>query len=153
MEQLSNKKNVLANDSASINDTTSRFVRSWTMILAANASGVSLVFKNRQRKDLESRMQDFGLLDYPNLPLEQQKALETEWTSFANYYISTCIHSKSYCSTLFGMVPVKDHTVLEKLSDEIDLVTRRYPAHFQLDEAFLPLRNVFKTVYQSNFPD
>lgn len=56
--------------------------------------------------------------------------------------ISSCTGSKAYCSTLFGFVPIKDAKVAEKLAAEILLVTRDYPALFDLADEFAPFRKV-----------
>ena len=50
--------------------------------------------------------------------------LEEEWKNFAYTYLASCTGSRAYCSTLFGIVPIKDAAVAEKIAQDIDLVTK-----------------------------
>ena len=68
--------------------------------------------------------------------------LEEEWKNFAYTYLASCTGSRAYCSTLFGIVPIKDAAVAEKIAKDIDLVTKDYPAAFGLEEAVRPFRSI-----------
>lgn len=118
------------------------FMHAWMMIKASAASGVSFFTKKRLQHELLSYMEELCLSGYePECPEEKQMLLE-EWNDFARQFIASCVGSRAYCSTLFGFVPIKDATVAKKLAEEIDLVTRNYPARLGCAEAFLPLREI-----------
>ena len=129
------------------NRTIDTFMRAWTMIKAADATGVNFFQKRYQKRELEKLMVDLCLLDSPVTSEAEQSVLEAEWAAFARFYIITCTGSKAYCSTLFGIVPIRDTSVASKIADEIDLVTRRYPASLNLADSFIPLRKVFSEIY------
>lgn len=133
--------------SYSTDGTVDAFSRAFTMILASSASGVSFLTKKRQLQELKDYMADLCLIHWKTENNLQVQLLQAEWKDFAQSFIRSCVQSKAYCSTLFGVVPIKDASVAEKLALQIDLVTRSYPALFALDETFLPLRNIFKDSY------
>lgn len=87
-------------------------------------------------------MKDLCLSPDDLLPESADAVLIEEWQDFARGLISSCTGSKAYCSTLFGFVPIKDAKVAEKLAAEILLVTRDYPALFDLADEFAPFRKV-----------
>ena len=124
------------------------FLHAWTMIKASSVAGVSFFQKKRLIRELESYLRDFCLLDYEPENETEASVLTAEWSDFARYFISSCVGSKSYCSTLFGFVPIKDSTVAEKIAAEIDVVTKEYPAKLGYEEAFVPLRNIIKDTYR-----
>lgn len=124
------------------------FLHAWTMIKASASAGVSFFQKKRLMRELESYLKDLCLLDYVSENEIEAEVLTAEWSDFARYFIASCIGSKSYCSTLFGFVPIKDATIAEKIVAEIDVVTKEYPAKLGYEEAFIPLRNIIKDTYQ-----
>ncbi|MDD3369762.1 MAG: hypothetical protein PHP50_12930 [Lachnospiraceae bacterium] len=123
------------------------FLRAFMMIKAASVAGISFFQKKKQKKELEGYMQELCLLDYEQASEKEQKLLLAEWSAFARFYIVTCTSSKSYCSTLFGIMPIHDETVAQKLADEIDLVTVRFPAQFDLQKTFEPLHLMFRQAF------
>lgn len=139
------KKRFFAKDNKG---TTDGFLRAWMMIKASSAAGVSFFQKKSKKRELESYMEDLCLLHYESENSEEAAVLTEEWQDFARYFLSSCVGSKGYCSTLFGIVPIKDAQVAEKISAEISLVTKEYPALLGLEDAFAPLRNIMEETYQ-----
>ena len=133
----------------SINETgtADAFMRAWMMIQISSASGASFIGKKRQKRKLEDHMRDLCLLDHEPENEAEQAALEAEWRDFAECFLSACTGSKSYRSTLFGLVPISDAAVAEKMALEIIEVTRNYPAQFGLAETFRPLFAILKQLY------
>ena len=93
-------------------------------------------------------MDDLCLLHYTPENSEEAAILTEEWQDFARYFLSSCVGSKGYCSTLFGIVRIKDEQVAEKISAEISLVTKEYPALLGLEDTFAPLRTIMEETYQ-----
>lgn len=79
--------------------------------------------------------------------------LEEEWKNFAYTYLASCTGSRAYCSTLFGIVPIKDAAVAEKIAQDIDLVTKDYPAAFGLEEAVRPFRSIMVDAFCQYIPN
>ena len=92
-------------------------------------------------------MDNLGILNYQTSTKEEQEVLEEEWSCFAKLYISTCLQSKDYGSSLFGLISSKKETVINKLFDEIDVVTRRYPILFDYADRFMPFRNIVMDIF------
>lgn len=129
------------------NGTIDSFLSAWIMIKASSASGVSFLTKKRLQCELEGYMEDLCLLHFPYEDEEALAVRAEEWHAFAVCFIQSCSDSKVYCSTLFGIVPIKDSIVAEKIAAEILLVTSDYPAKFGLADEFAPLREIMCEVY------
>lgn len=127
--------------------TTDSFLSAWMMIKASSASGVSFLKRKHMQRELEGYMKDLCLLDFPYEDEEAYTVRLEEWRDFAIYFIHSCSDSKAYCSTLFGIVPIKDSLVAEKIANEILLVTSEYPKNFHLEQTFAPFREVMCEVY------
>ncbi len=127
--------------------TVDSFFSAWMMIKASSASGISFLTRKKLQRELEGYMEDLCLLRFPYENEEALAVRAEEWRAFAIYFIQSCSDSKSYCSTLFGIVPIKDSIVAEKIANEILLVTSEYPKQFQLAEAFAPLKEIMCEVY------
>lgn len=132
-------------------NTIDTFMQAWTLILASNAAGVNWLNKKKLQKELDQYAQDLFLTDYETADKEQQDFIEAEWQDFAQSFIAGCTGNKAYCSTLFGLVPIKDQNVAVKIAEEIENVLLKYPALFQMQDTFLPLYKVFKTALYASF--
>lgn len=121
--------------------TADSFMLAWIMIKAAAAANDSFMMK-RQIKELEGNLRNLCLYDYTPENEDEQQVLEEEWSDFARCFLASCVESKSYCSTLFNMVPLQDNAVARKIVSEVNLVTHNYPAAFGLAEAMIPLRQI-----------
>ena len=102
---------------------------------------------DRQQKELKQYMKDLCLLEYAPENETEQAVLLTEWENFAKVLLASCTGSKTYCSTLFGIVPIKDASVARKIAEEIDFVTRTYPQKLELADEFAPFREVMVNTY------
>lgn len=129
--------------------TTDAFMHAWMMIKASAAAGVSFLMKRRSAKELEDYMNRLLLTADAQSDIAERDLLIAEWQDFARSFIASCVGSKSYCSTLFGFIPIKDATVAEKLAAEILLVTRDYPAQFGQADAFAPLYEIMRETFCS----
>lgn len=128
--------------------TADGFMRAWMMIQSTLSSGGSLILKKRERRLFEGYMRDLCLLGYePENELEQA-TLTAEWHDFAGTFLLACTGSKSYRSTLFGLVSISDDDLAEKIAHEIAQVTEEYPAMFGHEETFQPLSAIMKQRYR-----
>lgn len=129
--------------------TTDSFLHAWMMIKASAAVGVSFLGKRRSAKELEGYMNQLLLTAEAQADIAEHDLLIAEWRDFAHSFIASCIGSKAYRSTLFGLIPIKDATAAEKLAAEILLVTRNYPAQFGQTDAFTPLHVIMHEAFCS----
>ena len=138
-----------------------RFLHAWMMIQATGAGGVSFFQKKRKKKALCGYLAQLGIR-MDEMQSEEKNSddeetfgcvLEEEWKNFAYTYLASCTGSRAYCSTLFGIVPIKDAAVAEKIAQDIDLVTRDYPAAFGLEESVSPFRNIMVDAFCQYIPN
>ena len=111
------------------------------------AAGISFFNKRHLQKELKQYMKDLCLLEYAPENETEQTILLAEWENFAKVLLASCTGSKTYCSTLFGIVPIKDASVARKIAEEIDFVTRTYPQKLELADEFAPFREVMVNTY------
>lgn len=121
--------------------TTDSFMLAWIMIKASASSGDAFIIKKKKR-ELENDLKNLCLCDFTPENEAEQQVLEEEWSDFARCYLSSCVESKNYCSTLFNMIPLKDDAVAKKIVAEINLVTLSYPSKFGLENFMAPLRQI-----------
>ena len=124
-----------------------RFMRAFLMIRSGEAGGSALM-KKRLQKELLSYIEDLGL-NLPEFPPE----LITEWRQFAKDFLESFAHSRSYGSTLFGMMQMKPEWVTEKLAQDLEIILFDYPRRFLLEDKFRILRNIFREEFIAMFPD
>ena len=122
-------------------------LHAFLMIHATAVSGVPLLGKKRCKRELEGYLRELCLLDYQKKAPHEQDAIRAEWRSFALRYLSYCTGSRSYCSTLFGIVPINDAAVASKIAADIRLVLLEYPAAFELSHVCEPLLTVMGEAY------
>ncbi len=133
------------------------FLNAFMMIKAASAAGISRLRKKRQKKELCGYLAQLGITNPADggestlMPFARTEAaltvLTEEWQNFADVFLASCVGSKGYRSTLFGIVPIRESAVAEKIAADIDLVTRLYPAQFGLEEALLPFRRIMADAF------
>ena len=97
-------------------------------------------------QSLESTMLAFA--KSPETLALEQMLLRLEWKAFAKFWMETCIKDKSYSSTVFGLVRMKDETLAKKLAQEIGDVCVFIPRALGLEERAVPLRNAVVKAYE-----
>lgn len=127
-------------------DSGDRFMLAWLIIKSAAVAKDTILIK-KQHRELEGYLDDLCLRSFPSASPAMRQVLEEEWLDLARRYIISCSKSKNYSSTFFGIIPLNDDIVAQKLADEIDLVTRIYPDKFGFEKDFLPLRRMFMDAY------
>lgn len=127
-------------------DSGDSFMLAWIMIKSAALAEDNLLIK-KQKRELDKYVEDLCLRSFVSASPAMKQVLEEEWTDFARRYILSCIKSKNYSSTFFGIIPLQYETIAKKLADEIDLVTRFYPDMFDAAQDFIPLRRMFMDAY------
>ena len=123
------------------------FMKAWMMIKASGAAGISFFNKRHLQKELKQYMKDLCLLDYTPENETERAILLNEWKNFAKVLLASCTGCKTYCSTFFGIVPIKDASVARKIAEEIDFVTRTYPEKLELADEFAPFREIMVNTY------
>lgn len=116
------------------------------MMLKADCENTPF-FREKKQQEFQKYLRDLCLLDYEPESEAEQQILSEEWADFARCYLSYCAQSRTYCSTFFGIVPIRDEAVARKMAEEIDLITKKYPTDLGFPEALLPLRRIFLSVY------
>ncbi|MBR1670696.1 MAG: hypothetical protein IJ695_08355 [Butyrivibrio sp.] len=73
---------------------------------------------------------------------------EDKLKDFSEYFIDSCLSSKSYKTAVFGAIPMSDAGAAVRLLQDIDEVTRIIPERFGLSENAKPLRYSLLDAYR-----
>lgn len=111
-------------------------MKAWLMIQTMGQISVSFFNKKKLTKELMEYLEAF-----PKDP--------EELSAFAGYFVDSCLHSRKYGTTLFGMVPMSEGGTATRLLEDIDLVTRDIPEKLGCAEAFTPLRDALLEAHSS----
>lgn len=121
------------------------YMNAWVMLRAAASTGINFLTRKKAAKEALSYLAVF-----------EKKTNEDENRAlyeFARELISSSLKSRSYGSTLFGMVPMRDKDVAQKFAAEIRLVTVEYPDKLGLKEEFSFLYQCMRKVFFELVPE
>jgi hypothetical protein len=123
------------------------FMNAWMMINAASSGKISVFNRKFRQRELTQYMTTLCLLDFPCETDDEKSLLREEWHAFAALWIHVCAESRDYCSTFFGIVPIKDDSVARKIAREIVRVTQTYPAALGYGDEMKPFSEVMVDTY------
>jgi len=126
------------------------FMRGWMMISAGCASQISFFNRKMLTKELLSNMKLLLLHDYNVEDEIEEKVLFEEYRDFAKAYFDSCVDNKIYRSSVFGLIPMKEATLAEKIANEFMAVTKSYPESLGYGEEMLPLHKAVIEIYKEN---
>ena len=103
----------------------------------------SSFFRKKNIKKLEGYRDNLLLTNFSEKSEEERAILVEEYNDLAVKYIETCHKSRSYGTTAFGMIPLKDGMLQGKINSEIHRVLKEYPESLGMGEDFKVLYNIF----------
>lgn len=122
------------------------FMKAFMLMKISADNGVTFFNK----KKLIKEWRDYAsllMIDTYSKSNDQLKALiESEWYAFISQYILSCLNDKVYGSTLFGIMQMKDEALINKLVNELALLTRGFPDKLGLKDTFSVFANCVQTV-------
>ena len=122
------------------------YMNAWVMIKAASSTGVNFLTRKKAEKDAMNYLSVFQAE-------AEEESRDRKIRFFASELINASLKSRSYGSTLFGMVPMRDKDVARKLAAEIQLVCHDYPAKLGLEKDFAFLYQTMEEVFFEQVPD
>ena len=122
------------------------YMNAWVMLKAASSTGINFLTHKKKKKKTKKNL-SVKQTAYPD------KYENAKIRAFAGELIEASLKSRSYGSTLFGMVPMREKDVSQKLAAEIRLVSHDYPAQLGLQQDFDFLYQEMKDVFFELVPD
>jgi hypothetical protein len=107
-------------------------MNAWLMIQVIGRTSVNFINKKKLAKELS---QHLDILAADELP------------EFAEYFIDSCLSSKSYTTAVFGTLSMSSAGAATRLAQDIDEVTGVIPERFELREKSSPIRAAFFEKY------
>ncbi len=103
-----------------------------------------IYFFNRKRiqKELQNNLTDLCILNYERNPI-----LHEEWQAFSREWILSCIGSHSYKQIAVGIGHVSDKNVAMRIANDIECITKKLPAQFNLEESCKELHDIMVKTY------
>lgn len=132
---------------------TDTYIRAWMMIKNGAEQGASRFTMKSHKKSLDVYMAELDLLRYQEANEAEQEVYRAEWTDFAKTLIRLCYEDRTYGSTLFGLIPMKKENVGAKIARDIQLALYDYPAQFQLESYFEPLKQIVERELEIQRPN
>ncbi len=111
-------------------------MKAWIMIQVTGQTSVNFLNKKKLAKELEENLEAFGT---------DPKEL---W-EFAEYFIDSCLSSRSYTTTFFGTIPMSSEGGAKRLAQDIEDVTKNIPGKFGLEEKGALLRQALFSAYRN----
>lgn len=124
------------------------FYFAWNMLKAC--SKISINFLNRQKtqNDVLKYLQLLGILNF-----KQDKILEREWYYFAKSLFKVCSNSKSYKTSLLGLIQISDRNVAYRVGNDIGVVAYKVPKLFCLNKECEKFRKIIEKCFIENVED
>ncbi len=113
-------------------------MNAWLMIQVIGRTSVNFMNKKRLSKELS---QHLDALNTDELP------------EFAEYFIDSCLSSKSYTTAVFGTLSMSSAGAATRLAQDIDEVTGVIPERFGLMEKSSPIKACFFGKYLGKIQD
>ena len=155
------------------NPCLDKYMFAWMSILISGRTGIYFWNKKSKKKELKELLDIF---DFPeekkryenqieqkeevkysgetdrNAPTTEKEGLQdfckvAEWKAFASFWIETCVEDKSYSSTVFGLLRMKDESLAKKMAQDIADALYFIPRSLELLEVAEPLRKVLVDCY------
>lgn len=125
------------------------FMEAWMMTLVTGRSSINFFNRRFVEKQVRNNLSALmiGTEDEDNIVYDP--ILAAEWSDFAARLIRACAEDKNYGSTAFGMIHLKDETLLDKIASEIDEVTHRIPLRFHMEKQCRQFRNVVRETFSA----
>lgn len=125
------------------------YMRTWLMMKISAQNAPTVFGRRRLAKEWSSYADAFGLSGYEEASDDKKDALTNDWENFLKDYCRLCLSDRTYGSTLFGLVRMKEDTIEEKLLNELNTITELFPERVGLKELFTPLHDAAAKVYAS----
>ena len=110
----------------------------WLMIQVIGRTSVNFMNKKKLTKELSQHL-DVLCTD--------------ELSEFAEYFIDSCLSSKSYTTAVFGTLSMSSAGAATRLAQDIDEVTGVIPQRFGITEKSSPIRAAFFKKYLEKIQD
>ncbi len=119
------------------------FMRGWINCKTLSTEKIHFYNKKRMEKELREYLEDLCVINH-----ERNHILHEEWKSFSQEFILSCIDSHSYKQIAVGIGHVSDKNVAMRIAGDIDMITKKLPAMFSLDEQCKELNEIMISTYK-----
>ena len=120
------------------------FFRAWIMA-NVQTNNDSILMKKKAAKEYTRFAEELCLTAYQTASDSEKKAFEKEWHAFSREYIHSCKTDKAYTTTLFGFVNINEDDLVNKIINEIETITKTYPASLGLEDLYRPLYVIMRS--------
>ncbi len=123
------------------NENDERFkskMNAWLMIQVIGQTSINILNSRKLAKEM-------------SLHLETLIYGEEDLNEFADYFIDSCLSSRSYKTTLFGALPMSDNGAAVRIAQDINEVTRVIPQRFGYGEESKILNETMWKAFAAKF--
>ncbi len=123
-------------------------MRAWMMIQVIGQTSVNFLNIKKLKKEMTEHLQ--VLVEAAGAgDLAEAKALSDIAGFFPEYFIDTCLTSKTYRTAVFGTMSMSDAGAATRIAQDVIEVTENIPRRFGLEEEARPLRKAMLGAFVS----
>lgn len=109
-------------------------MKAYLMLMVTGQTSINFINSRKLAKDARESLKAFGL------PLSEGQEPSPDLAAFADYYIDSCMHSKSFRSAIFGTMTMSDSGAATRLAEDIEEVTGKTAGKLGIAGEIRPLR-------------
>ncbi len=116
------------------------FMRAWVNLISASQQRMGRLNRKKIEKAYASGISDLKLMEYAQATEEEKAVYDAHYEEFARKLIDISRTDRNYAAMYGGILHLSAESVKKKLQAEIDIATSSFPAKFEQEELFLPVR-------------
>jgi hypothetical protein len=130
------------------------FLGLWMMMEYNCSAGPGLFGMNikKARKEVGRGLEKLKIREYYEKGGLYRELLDRELQHMVRTYMNLCKTDRTYNSTLFGLMKMKEEQSAGKLKNDVNAIITRFPRDLQMEEELKPVIDAAKTVYEEFFP-
>nr|WP_308519489.1 DUF6553 family protein [uncultured Stomatobaculum sp.] len=125
-----------------------RFLTAFMDLRVTYARDSGFLSRGKQKKEVLRAFAALLLPDFLIEPISEKPRfpalLSAEWRDFADTLFRSCLRDPAYRSRVFGLVPVPEEMIVQRLREELHQIMTELPARFSLQRESSVLRAVME---------
>lgn len=139
------------------------FMGAWLSLKLLSQAGTGLWGKKKREAEFRAHCSALCIPSFSTSPYEAESQdsprntcylslLREEWADFASLLIEICLKDRNYSSVAFGLIPVQEQALQQRIQNEINDVSSELPASYRKEAECRLFHDTMQAVYDARFP-